>query len=195
MLHILERKIQETSDSATFYFKKPLIGKFKYMSGQFITLSLNIDGQNHFRAYSLSSSPDLDKKSYCITVKRVKGGLVSNYMLDHVHIGSEIEVQKPNGTFKTFPKNSTNTLPLKAAFLCCPLSSCRREELPWSPHALPLFTRRLPFPRSMPSAVLFRVVGRNFPGRLMPFRSSPGGFLCCPLLPPPDTPRRPPKQR
>jgi len=103
----IERKIQETEDAVTFYFKKPLFGKFKYLSGQFLTVSVNIDGQNHMRAYSLSSSPDLDTSSYCITIKRVQGGLVSNYMIDHVHKGSQIEVKEPMGSFKTFAKNSS----------------------------------------------------------------------------------------
>lgn len=104
---MIEKTVMESADAMTLYFQKPVFGKFKYQSGQFLTICVDIDGEEHQRAYSLSSSPDLDRLHYCITVKRVKDGLVSNYVLDHFKPGDVVKVLRPSGTFKIFPKNSS----------------------------------------------------------------------------------------
>lgn len=64
-----------------------------YRSGQFINLR-KPDGQ--IRSYSIASVPRLD---YFLElhVKRVPGGVVSNWILDDLHQGSEVEFQGPNG--------------------------------------------------------------------------------------------------
>lgn len=90
----------ETEDAASLTFAIPDSekGAFKYRAGQFITLFLNLEGKDVRRSYSLSSSPEVDK-DFTITVKRVKGGLVSNYLLDQVKEGQEFNVTPPAGNF------------------------------------------------------------------------------------------------
>jgi ferredoxin-NADP reductase len=44
---------------------------------------LIINGISYTRSYSLSSCPDEDEKS-AVTVKRVEGGIVSNFIFEHV---------------------------------------------------------------------------------------------------------------
>lgn len=105
---MVEKTVMESADAMTLYLQKPLFGKFKYQSGQFLTICVEIDGDKHQRAYSLSSSPDLDKSHYCITIKRVEGGLVSNYVLDNIKPGDFLDVYKPKGSFKIFAKNSSS---------------------------------------------------------------------------------------
>lgn len=103
----IEKKIWETQDAVSFNFYIPReIGEdFLYTAGQFVGLHLTIDGKEYHRSYSLSSSPVVDEH-FQITVKRVEGGKVSNYLLDHVHEGQSIEVSSPQGRF--FHKQDTN---------------------------------------------------------------------------------------
>jgi ring-1,2-phenylacetyl-CoA epoxidase subunit PaaE len=101
----IKEKIQETSDSFSLVFEIPekLKAKFQYKAGQFVTLFLDIDGQAVGRSYSLSSSPDWDQ-DFKISVKRVPQGLVSNFLGDHVDVGSQLQVTPPAGRF-VLPKN------------------------------------------------------------------------------------------
>lgn len=95
------RKQQETPDTYSIFFEVPenLKDKFKYKQGQYLTLKFDIKGQEARRAYSMSSSPL--EKELCVSVKRVKNGLVSNYIADHVSEDSSVEVMPPDGKFFT----------------------------------------------------------------------------------------------
>lgn len=90
----------ETKDTVSITFDVPddLKAAFKYKAGQYLTLKFNIDGNEVRRAYSFSSSPSSDNAP-TVTVKRVKNGLVSNYINDHVKNGTKIEVMPANGRF------------------------------------------------------------------------------------------------
>ena len=90
--------INATPDSVVLKFEKPS-EDFNYLSGQYITLILTIDGEEVRRAYSLCSSPVVDELP-AIGVKRVKGGKVSNYVNDQVKVGDELEILEPMGNFK-----------------------------------------------------------------------------------------------
>lgn len=72
--------------------------KFQYKAGQYLTLKFNLNGEEVRRSYSLCSSPTLEA-SLKIGVKRVKNGLVSNYINDKLKIGDTIEVMPPDGRF------------------------------------------------------------------------------------------------
>lgn len=95
--------IQETIDVVTIIFHTGY-DSFKYKAGQFINLSLNIDGQPVTRSYSLCSCPDEDERP-AITVKRVPGGRMSSYILDHAEAIVEWEIEGPMGQF--YPDDST----------------------------------------------------------------------------------------
>jgi ferredoxin-NADP reductase len=86
----ITRIIQETADTRTFVLEPP----FPYRPGQFLT----IRACGTLRSYSMSSSPDTDSE-LMTTVKRVPGGLVSNWMHDHLVAGDVIEVTRPAGVF------------------------------------------------------------------------------------------------
>lgn len=88
----------ETHDSASFTLASDMPARFDYKPGQFVTLAVEIDGQRHHRAYSISSSP-LNTGSITITVKRVAGGLVSNFLLDNLHAGQYLEAGVTAGEF------------------------------------------------------------------------------------------------
>lgn len=87
----------ETKDAVTIEFDTAGSG-FNYLPGQFINVSQVINGEKITRSYSLSSSPDLDAFP-AITVKRVKDGLLSNYLVDYADQIRELEIEGPYGSF------------------------------------------------------------------------------------------------
>ena len=89
----------ETKEAVTIIFAQPE-EKLEYSSGQFLTLILDIDGKSVRRSYSMCTSPLCDDE-LAVTVKRVKGGLVSNYINDHIREGDYIDVMDPMGSFTT----------------------------------------------------------------------------------------------
>lgn len=100
----VNRKIQETPDACTFVLEIPPAYRadFAYRPGQFVTLFLNIQGQDVRRSYSLSTSP-LTDMDFRITVKRVQGGLGSTYLVNEVKEGDTLNVSFPTGTFFSPP--------------------------------------------------------------------------------------------
>ena len=91
--------VQETSNAISIVFDQPN-PPMEYRSGQFLTLITDIDGKEVRRSYSFCSAPGIDE-DLAVTVKRVEGGLMSNYLPDHIKVGDEIRVMEPMGHFTT----------------------------------------------------------------------------------------------
>jgi ring-1,2-phenylacetyl-CoA epoxidase subunit PaaE len=89
---------KETDDTVTLCFKQPGLKKIKYLAGQYLTLQFRINGRRYIRPYSFSSTPLIDS-TLDVTVKRVPGGIVSNYINDTIKAEDVIEVQEPLGDF------------------------------------------------------------------------------------------------
>src|SRR6188768_1182034 len=70
--------IQETKDAISIVFETPAEGSIRYKSGQFLTIITSVKGKEIRRAYSLCSSPFVDKEM-AVMVKRVDDGLMSNW--------------------------------------------------------------------------------------------------------------------
>ena len=102
----IKNKIQETKDSVSFIFEVPDEHKsvFHYTPAQFLTFHFQIKGKKFIRSYSLSSCPLLNEELKT-TVKRVKGGTVSNHMIDHLQEGDILLSRKPAGRFFKPPKD------------------------------------------------------------------------------------------
>jgi 3-ketosteroid 9alpha-monooxygenase subunit B len=100
--HLLSVKevVQETHDTRSFVLDVPaeLAGTFAYAAGQFCTFRVRIAGEQHLRSYSMSSAPETDG-DLTVTVKRVPGGVVSNWLNDRVAVGDVLEVTRPAGVF------------------------------------------------------------------------------------------------
>ena len=94
------RVVAETADASSFVLDVPpeLRAAFTYEAGQFVTFRVVHDGEPHLRCYSMSSTPGVDD-ALTVTVKRVPGGLVSNWLLDNVEEGGSVEVTFPAGVF------------------------------------------------------------------------------------------------
>lgn len=91
--------IAETKDAISLVFDQPG-EKINYKSGQFLTLIVPVEGKEVRRAYSLCSSPEIDK-DLVVTVKRVENGLMSNWLPDRIKKGDTIKVMEPMGQFVT----------------------------------------------------------------------------------------------
>ncbi|OXA97467.1 hypothetical protein B0A75_16020 [Flavobacterium oncorhynchi] len=89
---------RETDDTVTLCFKQPGLKKIKYLAGQYLTLQFRINNRRYIRPYSFSSTPIIDS-TLNVTIKRVPGGIVSNYINDFIKIEDVIEVQEPLGDF------------------------------------------------------------------------------------------------
>lgn len=92
--------ITETPDAVSLVFESPpgQRVRFAYRPGQFLTLRLPVPSGPVARCYSLASSPHVDR-DLKVTVKRVAGGIASNWICDNAVPGSEIEVLEPAGGF------------------------------------------------------------------------------------------------
>ena len=89
--------VLETDDVKT-YLLKPNARWRGFRAGAFVTLRLTIDGETVHRSYSVSSSPS-NEGLIAITVKRVSGGLVSNWLFNRIKPGDVLELTSPQGQF------------------------------------------------------------------------------------------------
>ena len=108
--------ISETHDVKTFRLVADPPILFSYQPGQFVTLELEINGEEVLRSYSISSTPSRPH-SLEITVKRVPAtdselppGLVSNWLHDNLVVGSNLKVNGPLGKFSFFQYPSQKLL-------------------------------------------------------------------------------------
>ena len=79
-----------------------LVNAFEFSPGQHLNFRFFINGEEERRMYSLHNSP-YEKSLYQVTVKTHEGGLISNYVADHLKVGDTVEVMKPLGDFIVQP--------------------------------------------------------------------------------------------
>lgn len=96
----IKRVVRETSDAVSLVLDVPAdcSHRYQYRAGQFLTLQVNVAGDEHRRCYSMSSFPH-NGNDLQITVKRDPGGLVSNWLNDTAEPGGEIHAAPPDGRF------------------------------------------------------------------------------------------------
>ncbi|MFC3023713.1 MOSC N-terminal beta barrel domain-containing protein [Vibrio zhugei] len=85
-------------DFVTFWLRTKSGERIHYRPGQSLPIELHIDGKLVTRHYSLSSSPTRPD-SLAISVKRVAGGRVSNWLMEHLQVGDSLVVREPEGRF------------------------------------------------------------------------------------------------
>lgn len=90
---------KETDDAISIIFSNTG-NEINYLPGQYLTLILNLDGEEVRRSYSLSSSPHLDQ-DLSVTVKKIDNGKVSNFLVDQLKPGDLMKVMEPKGSFTT----------------------------------------------------------------------------------------------
>jgi ring-1,2-phenylacetyl-CoA epoxidase subunit PaaE len=91
--------IPETADAKSIRFEVPpdLAETFAFKPGQHLTLRAEIGGEEVRRNYSLCVAPQEGEVK--VTVKRIAGGLFSNWANDNLKPGDRIDVMPPHGSF------------------------------------------------------------------------------------------------
>ncbi|MEM5312989.1 hybrid-cluster NAD(P)-dependent oxidoreductase [Paraburkholderia sp. JHI869] len=118
---------QETHDVKSFFLRSPQGRTFSFEPGQFLTLELEIDGEAINRCYTISSSP-ARPHTISITVKRVPGGKVSNWLHDNLRPGVSVRVLGPAGEFTCARHPAPKYLFLSAGSGVTPLMSMSRAH-------------------------------------------------------------------
>ena len=78
-----------------------LAQSFRFIPGQYLTLEAEVEGERLRRPYSICSSPR--ERELRIAIKRVAGGVFSNWANDTLHVGDELAVLPPQGRFTLDP--------------------------------------------------------------------------------------------
>lgn len=97
-----------------------------YKAGQHLPIELNLDGQVVKRLYTLSSSPSRPGR-LAISVKRIDGGSVSNWLFEHFQVGDTLIADKPNGSFHMANADHEPLLLLSAGSGVTPMMSMLRD--------------------------------------------------------------------
>lgn len=88
----------ETPSVRTLRFVSPEGYLPPFLAGQYIALFLEIGGVRTSRPYSISSAPN-QTGYYDLTIRRLEGGLVSNFLLDRVRKEDVLQSSGPEGHF------------------------------------------------------------------------------------------------
>ena len=90
---------QETPNSVSISFTIPenLKETFLFKAGQYITIRHNSNGNEIRRAYSICSHPS--SKVLKVGIKKVKGGVFSEFANSKLQVGDKLDVMMPGGKF------------------------------------------------------------------------------------------------
>jgi ring-1,2-phenylacetyl-CoA epoxidase subunit PaaE len=93
--------VPETAEANSIRFAVPdeLHEKFAFRAGQHLTLRATLGGEEVRRNYSLCTAPA--EQDWMVTVKRIGGGLFSNWVGDQLKAGDTVDVMPPHGSFTT----------------------------------------------------------------------------------------------
>ncbi|MBN3724803.1 hybrid-cluster NAD(P)-dependent oxidoreductase [Burkholderia sp. Ac-20379] len=122
------RAIDETRDVKTFEFRVGDGAPVRFEPGQFMTVSATVQGQSVERCYTISSAPTRPHL-LSITVKRVPGGTMSNWLHDTLTPGSLLRAYGPSGSFTSTAADTRKSLYLSAGSGVTPLMSMLRAGI------------------------------------------------------------------
>ncbi|MFN7119527.1 MAG: sterol desaturase family protein [Saprospiraceae bacterium] len=94
---------QEANDAFTIEFGEVPSAFVDFLAGQHVTIKVNIKGEILYRTFSISSIPNVNN-IMTLTIKKIRGGIVTNYLAEHLKIGDTLEVAAPNGKFYIQPE-------------------------------------------------------------------------------------------
>lgn len=141
----------ETSEARTFVFKRCDGGEVSFSAGQFLNFTFDVNGGEECRSYSISSS-SARRGAVAITVKRVAGGVASNWAFDSLRVGGRVIASGPAGGFVCDPHLLGKMLLLSAGSGITPLASMMRSM---ADHCMDVDAVFLHFARS-PEEMIFR---------------------------------------
>ena len=128
---------KETKDCLVVSFDIPaeIKQEFNFKQGQHLTLRATINGKEERRSYSLCSSP-LENK-WKVAIKKINGGLFSNFVQEKLKKGEFIDVMPPNGTFfsEINPSKPKNYIAFAAGSGITPIISIIKTHLASEPES------------------------------------------------------------
>lgn len=78
-------------------------------AGQFVAVTVEVDGHKRTRCFTISSAPR-ERGTFEITVQSQPGGLVTPRMVEPSFVGSIVELSQPQGSFVLAPEPAPHTL-------------------------------------------------------------------------------------
>src|SRR4030095_7962558 len=101
--------VPETDEANSVRFEVPpeLRDAFRFKAGQHLSVRAEIQGEEIRRDYSLCVAPDEGR--LMVTVKRIAGGVFSNWVGDNLKPGDTLDVMTPHGSFTTQFGHQLNT--------------------------------------------------------------------------------------
>ena len=127
--------VPETSEANSIRFDIPaeLRERFAFRAGQHLTLRATIGGEEVRRNYSLCTAPD--EEDWMVTVKRIGGGLFSNWVGDSLRAGDTIDVMPPHGSFtiEFDPSNARHLVGIAGGSGITPVMSLVKSMLKYEP--------------------------------------------------------------
>jgi len=119
-------EIEEIAKDFVTYWFEPTHGVLPhYLPGQYLSIKVVLNKESYIRHYTLSSSPTRLER-YAISVKRVDGGKVSNFLLDTLQVGEVLSAESPKGTFVLQDPTDNPLLLLSAGSGVTPMISMLR---------------------------------------------------------------------
>ncbi len=129
--------VPETADANSIRFEIPaaLRDAFLFKAGQHLTLRATINGEEVRRNYSLCTAPA--EGDWMVTVKRIGGGLFSNWVGDSLKAGDTVDVMVPHGSFTTDfePSRHRHLVGIAGGSGITPVVSLIRTMLREEPHS------------------------------------------------------------
>lgn len=129
--------VPETAEANSIRFEIPaeLRDAFAFKAGQHLTLRATIDGEEVRRNYSLCTAPD--DQDWMVTVKRIGGGVFSNWVGDRLKPGDTVDVMVPHGSFTTeFDRaNARHLVGIAGGSGITPVMSLIRSTLKYEPNS------------------------------------------------------------
>ncbi|MFY2823516.1 2Fe-2S iron-sulfur cluster-binding protein [Ruegeria sp. MALMAid1280] len=147
----IRTEIGGAATNVTFDVPLALTDLFQWTAGQHLTVRFLIDGEEYRRSYTISNPPE---SALRITVKRVKGGTVSNHIGDTLSAGDTVEVMPPFGQFTLKPgalKRRTHYF-FGAGSGITPLYAMINAVLEYEPHSV----AHLVFGNTNADSIIFR---------------------------------------
>lgn len=107
--------VEHSNDMKSYHFapdaEKGTTSLAYFSAGQYISINVQVKNMPLTRPYSLSSSPkEALEGRYTLTIKRVDGGLATNYILDNWKVGQEVVASEPLGHLTYEPLRDAKTV-------------------------------------------------------------------------------------
>jgi len=127
----------DTAEAVIVSFEVPpeLRQVFGFIQGQYLTLRTTIDGQDVRRSYSICAA--VDDAHLRVGVRRVNGGLFSNWIHSSLKVGDTIQVMAPQGRFYVplDPASQRHYLAVAGGSGITPILSIMKTGLAREPHS------------------------------------------------------------